>query len=112
AVREALVVALDDWSLCAAYAQQEDLANQLRALAGAADNVPWRQKCRTAVAAKDHAALKARSDEARQLSSSPADLEWLAHHLLHLGERDAAVALLRWARGRYPADFWIHFALG
>src|SRR5262249_49742341 len=39
-------------------------------------------------------------------------LELLSSRLSDVGERDEALALLRWARGRHPRDFWIPLRLG
>jgi tetratricopeptide (TPR) repeat protein len=36
----------------------------------------------------------------------------LAWSLNHRGERAEALAILRWGRGRYPTDFWLHYSLG
>jgi tetratricopeptide (TPR) repeat protein len=35
----------------------------------------------------------------------------LAWNLYLQGERDEALSLLRWGRGRHPTDFWIHYDL-
>jgi serine/threonine protein kinase/tetratricopeptide (TPR) repeat protein len=111
-VREALLVALDDWAESAAAAKTVPSATDLRALAQAVDSDAWRKRYRAAVAARDGTALRELSAEARRLALPPSSLDLLAHHLDRRGERGEALALLRWARTRHPADFWIHYSLG
>jgi eukaryotic-like serine/threonine-protein kinase len=112
ALREALIVALDYWWGTATRAKTVELANLVRALAAAADDDPWRRQYRAATAAKDAAALRALSAEARRLSLPPSSLELLAASLRAHGDDDEALALMRWARGRHLSDFWIHIELG
>jgi hypothetical protein len=111
AIREALIVALEDWRESAAQAKAPMLANLVRELA-AADDDPWRRQFRAAATARNVAALRALSGQARRLALPPSSVEMLAVHLRFLGDRDEAVALLRWARGYHPRDFWIQFNLG
>jgi tetratricopeptide (TPR) repeat protein len=111
AIREALIAALEDWQANALQATALESANLLRAIAAAADDDPWRRQLRAAVTAKDATALRALSGQARRLSLPPSSLELLASHVLRQGDRDEALALLRWARGRHPTDFWIHYEL-
>ena len=82
------------------------------AIATAADDDPWRQQFRAAAIAGDATALRALSDQARRLSLPPSRLSQLAARLVLQGDRDEALALLRWARGRHLTDFWIHYHLG
>jgi len=112
AIREALIVALDDWSQTAAWAKTAELANLVRAIATTADDDPWRQKYRAVATASDATALRALSGQARRLSLPPSSLHLLARSLNFQGARDEALTLLRWARGRHLTDFWIHFELG
>ncbi|HLN26280.1 MAG TPA: tetratricopeptide repeat protein [Gemmataceae bacterium] len=111
-IREALIVALDDRSTNEVHAKTEQLAKELRALAGAADDDPWRQKYRAAASDKNAAALLALSREARQLSLPASSLVLLAWSLDHQGEHAEMLTLLRWARVRYPGDFWVNYVLG
>jgi serine/threonine protein kinase/tetratricopeptide (TPR) repeat protein len=112
AIREALIVALEDWRRTAAYANTAELANLVRAIAAAADNDPWRRQYRAAATAGDATALRALSSQARRLSLPPSSLELLAASLRFQGEHDEALALLRWARARHLTDLWIHLELG
>ncbi len=111
-IRDALIVALDEWSDTAARANTVLLAKELRALAGAVDDDEWRQKYRAAVSDKDGVALRALSRQARQLSLPPSRLTLLAWSLRDPGARGEMLVLLRTARVRYPGDFWINFVLG
>ena len=112
AIGEALIVALEDWHESAAEAKTMELADLVGAIAAAADDDPWRRQYRAAATAKDATALRALSAQARRLSLPPSSLVLLASHLNGEGDRDEALALLRWARGRHLTDFWIHFDLG
>jgi tetratricopeptide (TPR) repeat protein len=112
AVREALLFALDDWATFARLARTEPSAGTLQNLAGAADNDAWRKRYRTARVNWDQAALRELSTQARTLSLPASSLCLLAKSLRDVGEYDEALALQRWARGRYPSDFWIPYDLG
>ena len=107
-VREALLAALDDW----VYLDETALKSVLLALVAAADDDRWRQEFHKAVAAKDGAALARLSEQARRLPLASTNLCRLARMLKVLDHRDEAVALLRQARARFPADFWIALELG
>jgi tetratricopeptide (TPR) repeat protein/serine/threonine protein kinase len=111
-VRDALLVALDDWAYSAAQVQGASSAKDLRALAEAADNDPWRKRYRAAVTANDRAALRDLSAEARRSSLPSSSLVLLARSLELREQRDEALALLRFGRSRHPTDFWIQFDLG
>jgi tetratricopeptide (TPR) repeat protein len=115
AIRDALIVALDDWAFSfatPANAKTALSAQDLRAIAVAADDDSWRRKYRAAVIGLQRAKLLELSPEARCVPPPPSSLMWLATSLLHLRERDEALALLRCGRDRYPADFWLHLQLG
>ncbi len=112
AIREALIVALDDWHASAIAARELEAANMVAAIATAADDDPWRQQLRVAAIAGDAAALRALSGQARRMSLRPSRLWRLANRLVVQGDRDEALALLRWARGRHLTDFGIHYSLG
>ena len=111
AIREALIVALEDWWQFNS-GNTRKLANPMRAIAAAADDDPWRRQLRAAATARDSTALRALSGQARLMSLPPPSLSLLARTLSFQGDRDEAEDLLRWARGRYLTDFWIHFQLG
>ena len=79
-------------------AKTAELAKLVRAIAAAADDDPWRQQYRGAATARDATALRALSGQARRLSLPPSSLVLLAWSLHLQGDRDEALALLRWAR--------------
>ena len=117
AIREALILALDDWGASALVLQKLEPAmlepaKMVEAIATAADDDPWRQQFRIAATARDSAALRALSGQARKLSLPSSSLHLLAGRLFLQGDRDEALALLRWWRGRHLTDFWIHYELG
>jgi serine/threonine protein kinase/predicted Zn-dependent protease len=115
-VRDALIVALDCWRDFSSLADpgywEFFWEMVLAAIAGAADDDAWRQKCRAAITRGGPAALRILSDEARRLSVGPSRLELLARHLNWAGQRDQALALMRWGHSRYHTDFWLAFQLG
>jgi serine/threonine-protein kinase len=104
--RRALIVGLDDW-----YAREpkEELAQRLRRVADRADNDPWRRRFRHA---RNPETLKQLARDARRRHASPVNLDLLALGLGRRGARSEAVALLREAYQRDPADFWINYHLG
>jgi tetratricopeptide (TPR) repeat protein len=111
-IRDALIVALDDWAFVALEDNAPQLAAELAALAKAADDDVWRVAYRSAADAKDVNALMDLSARARRLHLPPSSLYLLAFSLSFRDRRDEAIALLRWARDRYPTDFWMPFQLG
>jgi serine/threonine-protein kinase len=116
-VRNALIVALDDWAYSTTQAyiatqvQSQPSARELQSLAADADDDGLRQRYRAFVAARDWAALRDLSAEARRASFPPSTLVLLAMRLYQHGAPEEALSLLRWARSRHPADFWIHLDL-
>jgi tetratricopeptide (TPR) repeat protein len=109
AVRLALIEALEYWAVCA---RDRVRTPRLWQVAGLADDDGWRRRLRAAVAGGDLGALRRLAGEARGQPLPAVSLELLAAALRGRGARADAVALLRDARGRHPADFWIHFQLG
>jgi tetratricopeptide (TPR) repeat protein len=112
-IRDTLIMALDEWRLCAHIGRNGRLAAQLRQIADAADGDMWRRQCRVAMLAKDGAkAIKLLSTEARGADLPPDTVVLLARTLRYRDQRQEATALLRWGRNRYPTAFWLHFELG
>src|SRR5262249_66362 len=109
AVRLALIVALDYWAVCVSDKVRRA---RLQQVAGRADDDGWRRRFRAAVAGGDQGARRRLAEEARGRALPAASLHLLASALRERGAGAEATALLRPARGRHPADFWIHFELG
>jgi tetratricopeptide (TPR) repeat protein/tRNA A-37 threonylcarbamoyl transferase component Bud32 len=83
----------------------------LQALAGLADDNPWRQQLRNLAAHRDGGALE-RLAERDDVDSQPVeDLELLGLRLFGNGRLAAAERLLRKAQRLYPDDFWVNFQL-
>jgi tetratricopeptide (TPR) repeat protein len=112
-IRAALGAALDDWARARRSAGKGKTPTwrQLLALARKADPDPWRNRLRDALEKPDRTAL-------RKLAADPAALAQaattvvLADALAGVGAEAEAVALLRQAQRRHPADFWINQNLG
>jgi serine/threonine-protein kinase len=107
---------LDDWSDVRRQARRP-VAAWRRPLEAArrADPEPYRDRLRAILLAEDRKsqveALKAlaAAPEAAELPAPTAVL--LGTILFHLGQGEAAVALLRTAAGRFPGDVWVNYAL-
>ncbi|HLW66474.1 MAG TPA: tetratricopeptide repeat protein [Gemmataceae bacterium] len=112
-VRDALIVALDNWAFCAEkYFKMGPSKSVLLAIAQAADHDVWRRDYRQAFRQGDRVALMRLSKEARRIKLSPVSLNLLAVALYQNDQREEALDLLRWARGVHPADFWTTLNLG
>ena len=130
-IRDALLVALDDWMYVAAMVAElrarnrivvltpspripwEPSAAELQTLADAADDDVWRRQFRFAVSARDGATFRKLNVVGSPLPTlPPAGLDLLALCLRDVAERDEALALLRWSRIQHPTDFFIPFSLG
>jgi serine/threonine-protein kinase len=109
AVREALLSALQDWTV---IATDDGVRQQLYRLLDQADDNDWRRRFRTLMRGKDARELRvlARGEEA--LQQPAAILTHLGHALWQMGLPDEAVRLLRRARRRHPGDFWVNHDLG
>jgi Flp pilus assembly protein TadD/tRNA A-37 threonylcarbamoyl transferase component Bud32 len=109
AVRDALVVALDDW----AYRHPDTAVKaRLRQAAGLADPDGWRGAVRRAVAEGDRAALERLAADPHANGQPAPSLHLLASALGSARGDPAAAELLRQARQAHPADFWVHHQLG
>jgi serine/threonine-protein kinase len=109
AVREALVAALDDWSVCATTHEQRAWLLEV-ARHAVPDPDGWRQRILDPSAPENPAAL---IELARTVpvESQPVSL------LLALGERltiadKNAIPFLKRVQREYPADFWVNLILG
>jgi tetratricopeptide (TPR) repeat protein/tRNA A-37 threonylcarbamoyl transferase component Bud32 len=105
-VREAAVLALDDW---ATWEFRKDIQARLWLLATRADHDPWRRRLR---GARDLQGLRKLATDARGQSLSAVNLDNLAIRLRENGDPAEAVTVWRDAQRRYPGDFWNNFDLG
>jgi tetratricopeptide (TPR) repeat protein/serine/threonine protein kinase len=109
-----LAAALDDWSRMRRWLRGEADPGwrHLLAVAKAADPDPWRNRLRDSWERKDREALSmlATGGQVAELPAPALDL--LGWYLWDSGATKEAVALLREAQRRHPADFAINFDLG
>jgi tetratricopeptide (TPR) repeat protein len=114
ALRVELCVALDDWALTRRATRKDKEADweRLLAIARVADPDPWRNRLRDALEKGDRKGLLALAAKADVAAQPPAALVLLADALAGSGANAEAVALLRRAQRRHPADFWVNFQLG
>jgi Flp pilus assembly protein TadD len=109
-IKDRLVSALDDWMLSK---QLSGLAGRgrLLAVARAADPDRWRDRFRDAYGRSDNAALVGLAREEGLQSQPPATALLLSSVLGQIHEHALAIAVLRRAQQRYPADFWLNHNL-
>jgi serine/threonine protein kinase/Flp pilus assembly protein TadD len=110
AIRVQLVAALDDWAWVKDRLHAGS-GDPLRAVASLADDDTWRQRLRDQRGRMYRAALERLAAEEGVLLQPPANLVLLAGALSHAQGQAAAVALLRQAQQRYPADFQVNYEL-
>jgi tetratricopeptide (TPR) repeat protein len=101
-----LALALDDWAMSVAAPERR----RLLAVARAADADPNRVRLREALARADRAALVTMARDVN-LNQPAVTLSLLAQALVRSGDLADAVALLRQAHRRYPADFSLNHDL-
>jgi len=104
-----LAVHLDGWARL--RRQQSQDWKDLDRLARALDPDKWRNRLRDTALAKDVEALRELAASVDVGAQEPASLVWLADALAANDAPEDAVGLLRHARVRHPADFWIHYRL-
>jgi len=110
AIRSRLVMALDYWAYIKQFRVGGD-ARQLWAVARLADDDSLRQQLRDLDSISDRKALLGLAERDDVLAQPPVFLSILSKFLEKAGARGASLRLLRRARQRYPADFWINFGL-
>ena len=132
-VRPALVRALDEWAAMRRRAGARAKARQqpgvggdnnrvgsvgderwkrLLEIAQKADPDPWRSRFREALLRRDRVALEEQADSIPTAEMSPATAYLLGQTLQELGAIAKAMAVLRAAQRRHPADFWLNDLLG
>jgi eukaryotic-like serine/threonine-protein kinase len=111
-LRTRLVSALDDWAHSRTQAGRADHAQELVAIANLVDRDQWRTRVRTAVSARDVAALEAlAADPARSAESAESQV-LLAASLKRLGRPQLAVDVLESVERTHPGDYDVHHELG
>jgi tetratricopeptide (TPR) repeat protein len=105
AVRNLLVVALDEWGLVRREIRNPEGAARVRAVADRADEDDWRIGLRAALAADDLGRLKELASEAA--GRHPGVQVVLSMALWRRGAVEDAVAMLLREQARHPADFWL-----
>jgi tetratricopeptide (TPR) repeat protein len=111
AVAAVMTASLDNWWLIA-WSERDPTHAWLADVLRAADPDEWRARVRRAVQEKDRRALEAlaaQDDADRQPPTTVTSLSWA---LLEFEAYDAAIALLKRAQQRHPADYWINLDLG
>jgi Tfp pilus assembly protein PilF len=114
AIKEQLLVALDDWAFVAWMRGKKDLQRRLLRVARQADPDPWKDQVRDPARWDSRRALKdlaarALADKTALARTSPQMLGLLG---ALLREGDAAENWLRQAQALHPADFWLNYYLG
>jgi tetratricopeptide (TPR) repeat protein len=110
-MRVALAVSLDDWAGVAWHLQKKDLHRRLLQVARVADPDPWRNRLRDALQTRESKVLRQLAARADLADQHPITVVLLADALVTAGDAAGAVAVLRPAQLRHPADFWINFQL-
>jgi tetratricopeptide (TPR) repeat protein/tRNA A-37 threonylcarbamoyl transferase component Bud32 len=110
AIRDRLVSALDDWIL--SKRAGVDGKDHLLAVARKADPDRWRDRFRDAYWRGDDKALVVLAREESLRAQPPATALLLSSVLRQTHEHALAIAVLRQAQARNPADFWLNQDLG
>jgi serine/threonine-protein kinase len=110
AIRDWLVVALDDWAESVPL-KDEARRQRLFAVADLVDGDPWRRQLRQRLLKPERASLEELASRPASLAQPPATLVLLARALRYQGAGPAAVVLLLRAQEKYPTDFWVNHNL-
>jgi serine/threonine-protein kinase len=108
AIREQLLLALDEWISYTEGEKQQTLS----AIANGAEYSEWRRALREAELRGDKEKLKELANQDETLKQPAIVLNWLESDLCSAGLIEEAASLLRKAQQRYPGDFWINYELG
>ncbi len=111
-IRASLVAALDDWTYCAAEAEDQRRQGWLLEVARRADLDPMgtRQRLRDPAAWKDRTALTELTASALATKASVELLVALGERLQDVGGN--AIPFLKAVQQEYPGDFWANYTLG
>jgi serine/threonine-protein kinase len=110
AIKEQLVVALDDWAR-EVLVRDRVAAGRLLDVASRADPDDWRNRFRVQLVQRNRQALTRLANDATLADLPPATLVLLADALARAGDPGRAVELLAKAQLRHPADFWLNHEL-
>jgi eukaryotic-like serine/threonine-protein kinase len=105
-IREALLAALDDWSICTDRRRQE----WLMAVARFADTDPWRNQVRDPAIWGERSKLAALAESEHVAGQPVQSLIALAARLTAV--HGDAIKFLKHVQQEYPSDFWVNFTLG
>jgi tetratricopeptide (TPR) repeat protein len=112
AVRQALIGALDEWSLVTRRAAVDPKAmpnlDWLHEVVSALDDDAWRRRVREATRDKDTAGLLALAKDPQAPRQAVAGAIRLADALALAKEHEAALRLLTQAQVHHPDDFWVN----
>src|SRR5207249_1055656 len=86
--------------------------SRLLAIGREADSDPWRNRLRDALVRDDRDELKRLAGDPGAGDQPVISVTLLGRGLARLGEREAALDLLRRAQRRNPNDFWLNHELG
>jgi serine/threonine-protein kinase len=109
AIRQALMGGLDAWLLARKLAGKD--WKRLREVARRADPDPLRNRLRDALVRDDFEAIQRVGEEMVESEQPTATLEMIGPYLRVKGGNDRALAVLRAAHVRHPADFTLNFEL-
>jgi serine/threonine-protein kinase len=116
-IKDVLLAALDDWVLGFWQGDRQRRKRTLPPLSAlvkvvrAADPNRWQNELWSAVLRKDLPALTALANQPQVGAQPVRSLYTLGVALARLGDRPAAVRILRRAQEKQPADFWITYDL-
>jgi tetratricopeptide (TPR) repeat protein len=110
-LREAVLAGVQDWARITPDPMEE---RQLQELLSKAEpeSDPFRARWRSAWQQRDSMALSELAQETKVENLAEADLLNFAQDLFALGQREAALGLLRTRQERHPNSYWLNFKLG
>jgi eukaryotic-like serine/threonine-protein kinase len=111
-IRDALLVALDDWLYFRAMCYGFKRTDPLIAAANAADRDKWRKRLRSAYRAADKKALRALVASKEIARQPSATFVLLARALRQTRQEQLGVTVLRQGLSRRPDDYWLNLMLG
>jgi tetratricopeptide (TPR) repeat protein len=107
AIREALIIGLDDWARARSTLEQKPAADRLWEVAARADDDPWRSQVRRARREGNADAARRLAEQDEAVRQPPSSILLLADALDGSGQALFRLNLLRQAHRRHPGDFWI-----